>query len=156
MNLTIRFAIPALMLAMVACGDSRKSLPAPPPPQQQPQPEKPAPSISAPASVPDVLKQRVASEWPVIQDLGEQFMVKFKELEAARAKDDRTAMTTAAQQAGEIYERLGDMWAALYYSVDDYDEKTADLCREWLRTYDRKVKVWEKRAKAAKEFSGAG
>ena len=156
MNLTIRYALPALMLALVACGDSRKSLPVPPAPQQQPEPEKTAPSISAPPSVPDVLKQRVQSEWPVIEDLGKQFMAKFKELEAARAKDDRAAMTKAAEEAGALYRQLAHMWAALYYSVDDYDEATAEVCRNWLRTYDRKVKVWEKRAKATKEFSGAG
>jgi hypothetical protein len=136
MNLTIRFVLPALMLAMVACGDSRKSLPVPPAPQTQPEPEKPAPSISAPPSVPDVLKQRVQSEWPVIEDLGKQFMAKFKELETARTKEDRAAMTKAADEAGKIYEKLSDMWAALYYSVDDYDEATGEICRKWLRTYN--------------------
>ena len=33
---------------------------------------------------------------------------------------------------------------------------TGEVCRKWLRTYNSQVEKWEKRAKAAKEFSGAG
>ena len=160
MNLKNRFALSALTLALAvglfACGDSRKSLPVPPTPQPAPEPEKPAPSISAPAQVPEVLRERVAKEWPIIEDLGQQFMAKFADLEKARAAEDRPAMTAAAKAAGEIFNRLGDMWAAIYYSVDDYDDATGEVCRKWLRTYNSKVEYWEKRAKATKEFSGAG
>jgi len=160
MNLKNRFALSTMTLALAvglfACGDSRKSLPVPPAPQSAPEPEKSAPSISAPAQVPDVLRERVAKEWPIIEDLGKQFMAKFADLEKARTAEDRPAMTAAAKSAGEIYTRLGDMWASIYYSVDDYDEATGEVCRKWLRTYNKQVEYWEKRAKATKEFSGAG
>ena len=149
------FALIALF-ALVACGGERKAPPRPAGIESQPDRSMPkVPEISAPATVPAQLKARVAREWPAIEELGRQFDAKFEEASKARTAGDRASLSNAAEEGGKLYGRLADDWAAIYYSVDDLSDETAEACRRWLRTYNRKVDSWKNRSKALKEFSSA-
>ena len=145
---------PLFALVLVAACD-KKSKPIPQPVQPV-QPEQPAtPSISAPAQVPEALKQRVAREWPEIERMGNEFMQMFSQAKAMRDAGDREALSNLIDRANPLFQQASDRWAEIYYSVDDLEENTAEVCRKWLESYDKKVHSWQVASKSLKEFSQA-
>lgn len=146
----------SVLVVAPACGRKK----APPPPSTTSTIQQPAPTkISAPASVPQELKDLVQKEWDSIVKEGDLFLEKFKEAQAAKEQDDRAAMDIAIQDANEHYQRAADMWAEIAYWPDNaegdgkIDGATADACRNWLGTYNKRVDEWTKKNKGLKEFS---
>jgi len=146
----------ALLLVAPACGRKKQPPAAPSPVSQTP---VGPPKIQAPAGVPQELKDLVQREWDRIAKEGDLFLVKFKEAEAARANEDRTAMDAAIEEANEHYKTAQDMWAEITYWPDNelgdgkIDEATAEECRKWLGIYNKRVDEWTKKNKALKEYS---
>ena len=154
---SVALLLAALLLAPAACG--RKN----PPPQVTP-PSTPAgapsaPPINAPKGVPAELKQLVEREWPGIVREGEAFLDKFKEAQTAQQAGDRTKLDGLIEQANQHFQTANDGWAEIYYWVqngeDDgvLDAQTAELCRSFLSTYNKRVDEWSKKNKVLKEFS---
>jgi len=152
----------ALVLALFlvvapACGRKKT----PPPANTQPVVETPvaAPRINAPPGVPQELKDLVQRDWDKIVKEGDLFLAKFKEAQTAKEADDRAAMDVAIEEANHHYQLAADMWAEIAYWPDNevgdgnIDEATADACRSWLGTYNRRVDEWTKKNKGLKEFS---
>jgi hypothetical protein len=145
---------PLLALVLVAgCDKKSKAVPQPVLPVQPQQPT--TPTISAPAQVPEALKQRIAREWPEIEKMGGEFMTLFNEAKTIRASGDREALSALIDRANPIFQQASDRWAEIYYSVDDLDENTAEVCRKWMDSYDKKVHTWQVASKSLKEFSQA-
>jgi hypothetical protein len=145
----------AALLVAPACG-RKKPPPAPPPVSQTP---VGPPKVNAPPGVPQALKDLVQKDWDRIVKEGEAFLAKFKEAETAKANDDRSAMDVAIEDANRHYQNATEMWAEIAYwpdtAQDDgkIDEATAEECRKWLATYNKRVDEWTKKNKGLKEFS---
>lgn len=138
--------------ALGGCGKKKSPPPVPPAGGNASTPEK-TPAPSAPKGVPASLKSRIESVWPKIESAGEEFVEKFKEAQAAQRSGERDKMQQAIEVARGKYEDALEMWNEIYYSVDDYEEDVAEACRRYMRTWNRKVDGWTKKAKALKEFS---
>jgi len=147
----------ALLLAAAACG--RKNPPPPVTPQGTPAVAPSAPSINAPKGVPDELKRLVEGKWPEIAREGEAFLDKFKEAQSAQQAGDRERMDGLIEEANHHFQAANDGWAEIYYWVqnneDDgvLDSDTAELCRGFLSSYNKRVGEWSKKNKVLKEFS---
>jgi len=147
----------ALLLVAPACGRKKK----PPLPTTQPVVEAPAgpAKVKAPPGVPQALKDLVQSEWSGIEKEGDLFVASFKEAQAAKEKDDRSAMDVAIAEANKHYKAACDAWAVIAYWPDNelgdgkIDEATAEVCRKWLDSYNKKVEDWTKKNKGLVQFS---
>jgi len=154
-----RFATFGLLVlfAVAACGKKKG-----PPPAVTPQAQAPVqqtPKVEAPGGVPAALTALLEAEWPGIKKNGDAFLEKFDEASKARASGDREAMIAAVEEARKLYQDAAEGWAKIIYWPDDQvddgkmDETTAEACRKYLRSYERTVEGWNKKAKGLKEIS---
>ncbi len=151
----------AALIVFIACGKKEKTPPVPTtnnnpaPKADNPEPKKPSGS----SSVPQAFKDRIATAWPAIEDKGNRFLGKFKEAQTHQRSGDRAKMQSAIEDASKLFRDAKDEWAVIvYWVVDEEDagrltEKGAEACNRHLRQYERRVKDWEKKAKALKELS---
>lgn len=148
----------ALLLVAPACGRKKA-----PPPVDQPapaaQPPVGPPKINAPKEVPSELKTLVERKWDGIAREGNAFLDKFKEATTARESNDRAAMDVAIEAANRHYQTASEAWAEIAYWPDNeladgkIDEATAEACRKWLDTYNKRVDEWTKKNKGLAQYS---
>jgi len=157
-----RFATLGLLVlfAVAACGKKKGPPPAAVTPQPAQAPAQPQPpKAQPPGGVPAALTALLEAEWPGIKKNGEAFEAKFEEASKARASGDREAMNAAVEEARKLYQDAAEGWAKIIYWPDDQvdegkmDETAAEACRKYLRTYERTVEGWNKKAKGLKEIS---
>ena len=158
------FALSALALSvLVTAGCGKKMLPPPPAaspaPASNPAPVQAQPKVRAPAGIPQEVFDVFHENWPGIEKGGAEFSAKFTEAQAAQRSGDRAKMSAVIDEASLIYRTTTDSWAEIAYWPQNklFDEKisqkTHDKCEAFLRKYGKTVTVWEKKAKALKEFS---
>jgi hypothetical protein len=159
-----RFVLLFALSALVTVGCGKKKLPPPPPaanpaPISKPAPVRAQPKATAPAGIPQEFFDLFQANWPGIEKGGAEFAAKFTEAQAAQRSGDRAKMSATIEEASKIYRTTTDAWAEIAYWPQNnlFDEKisqkTHDKCEAFLRKYGKKVTVWEKQAKALKEFS---
>lgn len=148
----------ALLLVAPACGRKKAPPPAAPPVSQAP---VGPPKINAPKEVPLELKTLVERKWDGIARDGNAFLEKFKEATNAKESNDRAAMDIAIEDANRHYQVASEAWAEIAYWPDNeladgkIDEATAEVCRRWLDTYNKRVDEWTKKNKGLAQFSRA-
>ena len=144
-----------IVLIVLAACEKRRDLPEPVVTEKPAakQPEKK--SSPAPKGVPQSLKDKIDQDWPGIKEAGDKFVVHFGAAQAAQRAGKRDDMQAAIDAAQKEFIAALEGWNGIYYSVDDYDEATAEKCRRYMRTWNRQVDGWTKKAKALKEFSRA-
>jgi hypothetical protein len=143
-----------IILMVVSSGSDKKKQPVDAttkPAAEKPPETKKKPEV--PAEVPSDFKTKVELAWPSIEKNGKEFENHYKAAQDAKRIDDRPKFMEETDKAAKAIQRMGDEWAAVYYSVDDLPQNVQEVCRRWLASYDKKVSRWTKKAKALKELS---
>lgn len=157
LRLTLTLCAALLVFPAAGC-NKKKTPPAEPGATQgagaQTPRETPPMKTSAPAGVPDSMKQRVEQQWPKIEKEGEAFLAAYRKAESFKG-GDRSKLNDAIDEANGHFQEAMNMWTEIYYACDDLPDAQGEACRRWLSTWNRKVDGWTKRAKALKEFSQA-
>ena len=154
-HLILALAVSAFTFA-IAC--DKKSNPPATPEKTIPEPPPAKKSTPAPKGVPQVLKDMVDSKWPAIEEAGDAFIVAFDKATKAKEAGDRDLMDTSVEAASTAYKKAMDMWIEIaYWPTNELeDQKQIDRCERFLSKWEKRTKVWQKKAKGLAQFQRIG